>query len=240
MAPRSVEGRAAKARAIVGVIGHASLLDREAGAAATLRQLGADVVTLDLWDEPTTLLGDELRLRALVFEALDRPDLGAAALRQFRKERAFDNIGTLIAVTVGQLGRLEPTAGFDDFVLFPYVPAELYTRIRALEWQKSEFSSEERHKVGKIVVDGSAHEVTVDGKPVLLTSREMALLLHFCERRGRVLTREHLLANVWGSRYEGGARTVDIHVRRLRAKLGEALPLETLRGNGYKLRAVED
>jgi len=52
-----------------------------------------------------------------------------------------------------------------------------------------------------------------------------------------VLTREHLLARVWGNRYEGGPRTVDIHVRRLRAKLGETLPLETLRGSGYKLRA---
>jgi len=59
------------------------------------------------------------------------------------------------------------------------------------------------------------------------------------ERRGKVLSREHLLARVWGNRYEGGPRTVDIHVRRLRAKLGETLPLETLRGSGYKLRAPE-
>ena len=54
-----------------------------------------------------------------------------------------------------------------------------------------------------------------------------------------MLSREHLLARVWGNRYEGGPRTVDIHVRRLRAKLGEALPLETLRGTGYKLRAPD-
>ncbi len=54
-----------------------------------------------------------------------------------------------------------------------------------------------------------------------------------------MLSREHLLARVWGNRYEGGPRTVDIHVRRLRAKLGDALPLETLRGSGYKLRAPE-
>jgi DNA-binding response OmpR family regulator len=59
------------------------------------------------------------------------------------------------------------------------------------------------------------------------------------ERRGKVLSREHLLACVWGNRYEGGSRTVDIHVRRLRAKLGGALPLETLRGSGYKLRAPD-
>lgn len=224
----------------MAVIGHASLLEREDGAAAVLRQLGAEVITLDLWDDPGLLLRTDGRLRALVIEALDRPDLGVAVLRALRKERELDGVSALMAVTVAQLGRLEPSGGFDDFVLFPYVPAELYARIRALEWQKSEFSSEERHKVGSIVVDRAAHEVTVDGKPVVLTAKELALLVYFCERRGRVLTREHLLANVWGNRYEGGARTVDIHVRRLRAKLGDSFPLETLRGSGYKLRAVED
>jgi DNA-binding response OmpR family regulator len=81
--------------------------------------------------------------------------------------------------------------------------------------------------------------VFVDGRPIALTAKEFALLAYLCERRGKVLSREHLLARVWGNRYEGGPRTVDIHVRRLRAKLGEALPLETLRGSGYKLRAPD-
>jgi DNA-binding response OmpR family regulator len=89
------------------------------------------------------------------------------------------------------------------------------------------------------VVDKAGHEVYVDGKPVQLTAKEFALLAYLCERRGKVLSREHLLARVWGNRYEGGPRTVDIHVRRLRAKLGSALPLETLRGSGYKLRAPD-
>ena len=79
----------------------------------------------------------------------------------------------------------------------------------------------------------------LDGRPIALTAKEFALLAYLCERRGKVLSREHLLARVWGNRYEGGPRTVDIHVRRLRAKLGDALPLETLRGSGYKLRAPD-
>jgi DNA-binding winged helix-turn-helix (wHTH) protein len=220
------------------------MLDREDGAAATLRQLGATVRTLDLWDDPVNLIGDDdddlgIRPRALVFEALDRPDLAIAALRAVRKEPYFDNIGAIIAVTVGQIARIEPSSGFDDFVLHPYVPEELYGRIRALEWRRSEFATEERHKVAGIVVDKAGHEVYVDGKPVQLTAKEFALLAYLCERRGKVLSREHLLARVWGNRYEGGPRTVDIHVRRLRAKLGSALPLETLRGSGYKLRAPD-
>lgn len=200
--------------------------------------------TLDLWDDPVNLIEEDdeeldMRPRALVFEALDRPDLAVAALRAVRKEPYFDNVGAIVAVSVGQVARIEPSSGFDDFCLAPYVPEELYSRIRALEWRRSEFATEERHKVGGIVVDKAGHEVMVDNRPVSLTAKEFALLAYLCERRGKVLSREHLLARVWGNRYEGGPRTVDIHVRRLRAKLGNALPLETLRGSGYKLRMPE-
>jgi DNA-binding winged helix-turn-helix (wHTH) protein len=223
------------------VLGHVQHLEREDGAASTLRQLGAVVRTLDLWDDPVNLIDDaddelDVRPRALVFEALDRPDLAVAALRAVRKEHYFDNVGALVTVTVGQVARIEPSSGFDDFCLSPYVPEELYSRIRALEWRRSEFATEERHKVGGIVVDKVGHEVMLDGRSVPLTAKEFALLAYLCERRGKVLSRDHLLARVWGNRYEGGPRTVDIHVRRLRAKLGAALPLETLRGSGYKLR----
>lgn len=240
----SIDSGRKRPRTFVGVLGHVQHLEREEGAAATLRSLGATVRTLDLWDDPVNLIEDDddelvVRPRALIFEALDRPDLAVAALRVVRRESYFDNVGALISVTVGQVARIEPSSGFDDFCLFPYVPEELYTRIRALEWRRSEFATEERHKVGGILVDKTGHEVVVDGRPVQLTAKEFALLAYFCERRGKVLSREHLLARVWGNRYEGGPRTVDIHVRRLRAKLGTALPLETLRGSGYKLRGPE-
>ncbi len=239
MAPISVEKP--RIRSFVAVVGHGPLLEREDGAAITLRQLGAQVRTLDLWDDPINLFSEddvnvESRPRALLFEALDRPDLAIAALRAVRKEQVFDNVGAIISVTVGQIARIEPSSGFDDFVLHPYVPEEVYARIRAVEWRRSEFATDERHKVGPIVLDKAAHEVTVAGRPVVLTAKEFALLAYLCERRGKVLSRDHLLARVWGNRYDGGPRTVDIHVRRLRAKLGDALPLETLRGSGYKLR----
>src|SRR6185312_3584325 len=113
--------------------------------------------------------------------------------------------------------------------------AELYARIRLLEWRRSEFATEERMKVGAIVIDRAAHEVLLDGASVSLTAKEFALLAYLAERRGKVVSRDELLRRVWGNRYEGGVRTVDIHVRRLRAKRGQALPLSTLRGSGYKL-----
>ena len=224
----------------IAVIGHATLLETEQGAATVLRQLGASVRMLDLWEEAMNLVqsGDdkgEVKPRALVFEARDRPDLAVAALRALRKESYFDGVGALVGVTVGQIARMEPSSGFDDFILHPYIPEELYARIRALEWRRSEFATEERHKVGGVVVDKAAHEVSLEGRLVAFTNKEFSLLVYLCEHRGKVLSREHLLSRVWGHRYDGGARTVDIHVRRLRAKLGPSFPLQTLRGSGYKL-----
>ncbi|WP_437304084.1 winged helix-turn-helix domain-containing protein [Sorangium sp. So ce388] len=194
--------------------------------------------TLDLWDDPPRLfLDDESKARAIVVEALDRPDLAAAALRALRREPRLEEVGALVAVSVAQIARIEPSSGFDDFLLVPYVPAELYARVRLVEWRRSEFATEERVKVGAIVIDRAAHDVSVGGMHVPLTAKEFALLSYVCERRGKVVSRTELLRRVWGSQYEGGARTVDIHVRRLRAKLGAALPLVTLRGAGYRLES---
>jgi DNA-binding response OmpR family regulator len=221
------------------VIGDRARLDHEEGAVNQLRQLGAQVRALELWDDPVGVLADAPRaeVRAIIVEAGERPDLAASALRAARREPRLTATPSIIAVASGQVARVEPSSGFDDFILLPYVPAELYARIRALEWKKSEFLTEERLKMGALVIDRAAHEVSVDGRRVILTAKEFSLLAFLATNRGRVFSREALLARVWGARYEGGARTVDIHVRRLRAKLGEAFPLETLRGAGYKLRA---
>ena len=88
--------------------------------------------------------------------------------------------------------------------------------------------------MGVLCIDLAAHEVTVDSRPVQLTQQEFALLRFLCQNRGRVYSRQQLLERVWGVDYYGTSRTVDIHVRRLRHKLGAAFPLVTLRGTGYK------
>ncbi len=230
-----------KASLVVLVVGHGPLVESPDGVAAMLRQLGAEVTTLDLWDDFTSAVEDAKAagrgVRATVFEAGERPDLATAALRAARKVPELAEIAALITLPPRQIMGFDPASGFDDFIVVPCVPAEIYARIRALEWQRSEFATEERLKVGALVVDRAAHEVSIEGRRVPLTAKEFALLAFLAAHRGRVHTRETLLARVWGSRYEGGARTVDIHVRRLRAKLGDTLPLETLRGAGYKLRA---
>lgn len=223
--------------AVVLVVGHRPALEAEDGAASLLTRLGANVVAIDLWDDPRGALADDAAVRAVVIEAQDRPDLAVAALRAIRKDEELAAAPALLVIPERQVTRMEPSIGFDDFIVAPFFAAELYARIRMLEWRKSEFSTEERLKMGEIVIDRAAHEALKDGRPVTLTAKEFALLLFLTQNRGRVYTREQLLARVWGARYEGGPRTVDIHVRRLRAKFGDALPLETLRGAGYKLRA---
>jgi DNA-binding winged helix-turn-helix (wHTH) protein len=238
----------AKTQSFILVVGHGPTLEQEDGAASLLKQLGAEVRTMDLWEDFALALdraGYEdgaqgaMVVRALVFEAGDRPDLAVASLRAARRELRLKDVPALVQLPTRQVARLEPSSGFDDFLVTPYDPAELYARIRVLEWKRSEFSTDERLKVGPVVIDRAAHEVTLDGRRVVLTAKEFALLAYLAVHRGRVFSREVLLARVWGGRYDGGARTVDIHVRRLRAKLGDGLPLETMRGAGYKLRAPE-
>ena len=225
--------------AFVVVLGHGPELEAPEGAAALLRTLGADVRTLDLWEDGHALFGEpDARARAIVIEAGERPDLAVAALRAVRKTPELKDTAALVAVSPRQIAAVDPGSGFDDFIVLPCTPVELYARIRQLEWRRSEFANEERLKVGSLVVDRAAHEVLLDGRAIPLTAKEFALLAFLAQNRGRVYTRESLLARVWGARYEGGPRTVDIHVRRLRMKLGDALPLETLRGAGYKLRGV--
>ena len=211
---------------------------RSEGGAQVLADLGCRVDTLDLWDR----LDDE-RFRAdppnaILVEALDEVDAGRAALMRLRAVRSLADVPVLLAVTVNALQSIRPSDAFDDVVLVPYVPVELYVRVRRAEWSRSEFHSAERIKVGGVLIDLAAHEVSVGGRMVTLTHQEFSLLRFLATHRGRVFSRQQLLERVWGVDYYGGSRTVDIHVRRLRMKLGkDAVPVVTVRGVGYKMRA---
>jgi DNA-binding response OmpR family regulator len=220
------------------VVGKEASLGRPDGGVLTLRDLGCRVQTSDLWDrlDLPEIASDPPA--AVLVEALDEVDAGRAALARLKSIEALANVPVLIAVTVEGMSRVDAGDSFDDFVLVPYVPAELYLRVRRAEWARSEFSGHERMKIGAIVIDLAAHEVMVDGRSIDLTHQEFALLRYLAQHRGRVFTRDQLLSRVWGVDYYGGSRTVDIHVRRLRMKLGAASkPIQTVRGVGYKMKA---
>lgn len=202
--------------------------------AEVLRGLGAQVVELELFASPYEVLARTPR--AVFVDAANRLDYALLVGKALRKEQAPSKPPVILAIPERVVAQLEPRSLFDDFVVAPYFPAEVYARLRRAEWQASEFFSEEHIKFGDLYVDVAAHSVTCGGRALALTQKEFALLVFLLASRGRVHSRESILHKVWGARYEGGARTVDVHVRRLRAKLGDALPLVTVRGAGYKIK----
>ncbi len=124
--------------------------------------------------------------------------------------------------------------GADDYITKPFSPREVVARIKSVVRRASFVSADEAPlTVGTVSVDLVTRRVSVGGQPVSLTATEFDLLAHLMQHPGRVYTREHLLSEVWGYAAVVGTRTVDVHVAQVRAKLGEASPIRTVRGVGY-------
>ena len=127
-------------------------------------------------------------------------------------------------------------SGADDYIPKPFGMMELVSRVRALLRRTEPEQRADTCDAGPIHVDLNRHMVTVDGNAVTLTFKEFELLCYLMENKGMVLTRDQLLSKIWGYDFDGETRTVDVHIRTLRQKLGEASRcIETIRGVGYKL-----
>lgn len=166
---------------------------------------------------------------------------GYEVIEQIRADEATADVPVLMLTARKDEGdRVKGlTLGADDYLTKPFSPQELVLRIGAiLRRVRTPSGNANTVVAGPLRIERDTHEVTVDGKHVELTPTEYKLLLMLAERRGRVQPRVHLLESVWSAAPDVQTRTVDMHVQRLRAKLGPAADLiETIRGFGYRLRA---
>lgn len=128
-------------------------------------------------------------------------------------------------------------SGADDYMPKPFGMMELVSRVRALLRRAAKPAAEDKlFTAGSLAVDVKRRAVTVEGEPVILTYKEFELLCYLLENRGVVLSRDQILTKIWDYNYSGETRTVDVHIRTLRQKLGDAGALiETVRGVGYRL-----
>ena len=164
------------------------------------------------------------------------PD-GAFALCRSLRRRDLPLEPVLLLVSVTQMGDLELREDFyDDFCVTPFQPREVEARLKHLFWRTGRGTRPELIEYGALILNLETYQAAVGGKPLDLTYMEYELLKFLATHPGKVFTRETLLSRVWGYEYYGGARTVDVHIRRLRAKLSEehAGLIQTVRSVGYR------
>ena len=162
---------------------------------------------------------------------------GMDGLEVCRRLRADSGVPILmLTARDGEIDRvLGLELGADDYVTKPFAPRELVARVRAILRRTDGPARADVLLAGDVEVDVKRREARRDGKVIALASREFDLLRYLAENNGLALTRRQLLDGVWGNGWYGDERTVDVHVRQLRKKLGPGLPLATVWGVGYRL-----
>jgi two-component system phosphate regulon response regulator PhoB len=169
---------------------------------------------------------------------------GYEVLEALRRRPATQDVGVLLLTAKREEGdRIKGLSlGADDYLVKPFAPQELVLRVGAVlrRLAGAAVASGSKLVAGPLVIDRAGHRVAVQGSEIDLTPTEYKLLLTLAERRGRVQTRAQLLETVWEAHPDIQTRTVDMHMQRLRAKLGPAADwIETVRGFGYRFRAAE-
>lgn len=190
---------------------------------------------------------------SLFWEALEKrkPDLvlldimlpeedGIQILQKLRQRKYTKKLPVIMLTAKGseydKVMGLE--SGADDYVSKPFGMMELLARVKALLRRTEDLrpAQESRYVIGDLTVNRKRHEVFVKGEAVTLTKKEFDMLCYLLENKGMVLTRDQLLNQIWGYDFDGENRTVDVHIRTLRQKLGDCgTYIETIRGIGYKI-----
>jgi phosphate regulon transcriptional regulator PhoB len=205
----------------------------------TIRSSGFDVVTSGDGFEALSMARQHTP--DIILLDLMLPGLGGFEVcRELKRDTKTKQIPILMLTARGEeVDRIVGLElGADDYVVKPFSPRELVLRIRAILRRSShDGAAESRWEHEGLVVDFEAHEAILHGEEIPLTATEFRLLVELVRNQGKVQTRDQLLDKVWGYHFEGYARTVDTHVRRLRQKLGMYSDwVETVRGVGYRFK----
>ena len=155
--------------------------------------------------------------------------------------KSLCKVPLVLILTEGGLTAVSADWGVDDVILHTAGPAEADARVRLAIGRRAQEAQSSKIQTSGVVIDEASYSAKVHGRPLDLTFKEFELLRFFASHPSRVFTREQLLSEVWGYDYFGGTRTVDVHVRRLRAKLGDLESLiGTVRNVGYRFNVHED
>ncbi len=167
-------------------------------------------------------------------EAIEAPDSVQFYLSWIRKK--VRDVPVILILRGTFCENIEPDWFIDDFVLYPFRKFELQARLKRLLWRSRD--DENIISVGDMHIDLTEYSVYLDNEKIQLTYKEFELLRLFVQNRGIVFSRKDLLSKIWGIEYIGGTRAVDVHIRRLRGKLGERFDsiIETVRNVGYRCR----
>ena len=167
---------------------------------------------------------------------------GVSILRRLRADKRYANIPVIMATAKGsEFDKVKGLdSGADDYIAKPFGMLEMVARIKAVLRRCAGEDEGEIIRIGQLEVNQLEHKVSVNGSEVVLTLKEYELLRKFLQHPGIVFSRDKLLNDIWGYEFSGETRTVDVHIRTLRQKLGDAGELiETIRGVGYRMAAAK-
>lgn len=190
----------------------------------------------DFWDA----LEDNIP-KLILLDIMLPDESGLEILKKLRDKNTTKDIPIImLTAKSGEYDRvLGLDSGADDYITKPFGMMELVARVKAHLRRAGVYEEdrkEQEYKVGKLRVNPVKHRVTVDDREITLTYKEFELLCFLLENRDVVLTRDKILSRIWGYNFDGETRTVDVHIRMLRQKLGESGNIiETIRGIGYKI-----
>ena len=205
-----------------------------------LKRAGYQTIEAATGEDALVALKENPDVKVALLDIMLPGEDGLSLLKRLRSDKRTAQVPVIMATAKGsEFDKVHGLDnGADDYIAKPFGMMEMVSRVKAVLRRYKQEDKQSRLTAGELVMEIDKHRVMAGGQEVVLTFKEFELLHKLLERPGQVFTREQLLTDIWGYDFAGETRTVDVHVRTLRLKLGEAGALvETVRGVGYRIGA---